>query len=45
MSRENVQLEERVGDLKHEYMRVPVIVHDKDALHCAAHAKVFIIVL
>lgn len=42
---ENVQLEERVGDLKHEYMRVSVVVHDEDALHSPAHPEVFIVVL
>ncbi len=41
----DAQLEKRVGDLQHEYMRVPVVVDDEDALDGAPHSKVFIVIL
>lgn len=43
--REHRQLEEGVGDLQHEDVRVPVVVHDEDALDGAPHAKVLVVVL
>lgn len=39
------QFEEGIGDLKHQDMGVAMIVDDKDTLDCAAHTKVFIVIL
>jgi hypothetical protein len=39
------ELEERVRDLEHEDVRVPVVVDDEDALDGAPHAKVLVVVL
>ena len=39
------QLEERVCDLKHEYMRVPMVVHDENTLHRPPHTKILIVIL
>jgi hypothetical protein len=39
------QLEERVRDLEHEDVRVPVVVDDEDALDGAPRAPVFVVVL
>jgi len=39
------KLEECVGNLKHEDVRMTMVVNDEDALDRAAHAKVFIVVL
>ena len=44
-NRQGIQLEEGVGDLKHEDMRMTVVMNYKDALDCTAHAKVLIVVL
>jgi hypothetical protein len=39
------QLEKCIGDLQHEDMGVPMVVHDEDALDSPSHAKIFIVVL
>jgi len=39
------EFEECIGDLKHEDVRVSVVVDYEDALHGSAHAEVFIVVL
>lgn len=44
-NQQSIQLEECVGNLKHEDVRMTMVVNDEDALDCAAHAKVFIVVL
>jgi len=44
-NRQSIQLEECVGDLKHEDMRMTMVMNNEDALDCAAHAKVLIVVL
>lgn len=41
----NSQFEERVGDLKHQDMRVTMVVHDEDALDRPPHAEVLIVIL
>ena len=41
----DAQLEERVGDLEHEDMRVAMVVYDEDALDGATHAEVLVVVL
>jgi hypothetical protein len=41
----NAQLEERIGDLQHQYMRMPMIVDNEDALNRPPHAPVLIVVL
>ena len=41
----DLQLEERVGDLKHQDVWVPVVVHDKNAFDSPSHSKVFIVIL
>ena len=44
-NRQSIQLEESVGNLKHEDVRVTMVMNDEDALDCATHAEVFIVVL
>jgi len=44
-NQQSIQLEECVGNLKHEDVRMTMVVNDEDALDCAAHAKVLIVVL
>jgi hypothetical protein len=42
---EHVQLEKRIGNLKHENVGVAMVMHDKDALARAAHAPVLVVIL
>jgi hypothetical protein len=39
------QFEEGVGDLQHENVGMPVIMHHQDAFYSPPHAEVFIVVL
>lgn len=39
------QLEEGIGDLEHQDVRVAMVVHNKNALDGAPHTEVFIVVL
>jgi hypothetical protein len=39
------QLEESISNLEHQYVRVTMVMDDKDAFHGTTHAKVFIVVL
>lgn len=43
--RAHVQLEERICDLKHEYMRMTVVVHNENSFYRPPHAEVLIVVL
>jgi hypothetical protein len=43
--KEDVQFEEGVGDLEHEDVGVPLVVHDEDALGPPSHSKVLIVIL
>lgn len=40
-----LQLEEGIGDLKHEDMGMTMVMHDKNALHRPSHSIVFVVVL
>ncbi len=42
---DHLQFEECVRDLKHEDMRVAVVMDDEDTLNCPPHAKIFIVIL
>jgi hypothetical protein len=42
---QSIQLEECVGNLKHEDVRMTMIMNDEDALDCAAHAEVLVVIL
>jgi hypothetical protein len=44
-NRQSIQLEECVGNLEHEDVRMAMVMNDEDALDCAAHAEVLIVVL
>jgi hypothetical protein len=39
------QLEEGICNLEHQYMRVTMVMHNKDAFYGTTHAKVLIVVL
>jgi hypothetical protein len=39
------QLEEGISNLEHQYVRVTMIMDDKDAFYGATHAKVLIVIL
>jgi hypothetical protein len=41
----DIQFKKRICDLEHEDVWVAMIVNDEDALYCASHAGVFIVVL
>ena len=38
------QLEERIGYLEHEDVRMTVVMDDEDTLDCSPHPKVLIVV-
>lgn len=40
-----LQLEEGVGDLKHEDVRMPVLVHYEDSFDRSPHAEILVVVL
>ena len=42
---EDLQLENRGGNLEHEDKRMAVVVHDQYAFYDSSHSKVFIVVL
>ena len=42
---QSIQLEECVGNLEHEDVGMTMVMNDEDALDCAAHAEVLIVVL
>jgi hypothetical protein len=42
---QGVQLEEGIGDLEHENVRVTMIMYDEDAFNSSAHTKILIIIL
>ena len=42
---EDLQLENRGGNLEHEDMRMAVVVHDQDAFYDSSYSKVFLVVL
>lgn len=42
---DDVQFEERVGNLEHEDVGVPVVVHNEDSFHRPPHTEVLIVVL
>jgi hypothetical protein len=41
----HTQLEEGIGDLEHQYMRVTMVMDDEYAFYGAPHAKVLIVIL
>lgn len=42
---DDVQFEERVGNLEHEDVGVPVVVHNEDSFDRSPHTEVLIVVL